>query len=91
MDISGIQIVESNIVTGEDSSTEEHEESAERIIKGRTTFKEVLDWGLPREEIEAVIGEKLPATDMTIRDWVAQKGLDFGSIKEALQAKVDAI
>ena len=46
-----------------------------------------MDWGLPREEIEAVIGEKLPATGMTIRDWVAQKGLDFGSIKEALQAK----
>ena len=91
VDIRGIQIVESSIVTGEDSSTAEHEESAERIIKGRTTFKELLDWGLPREEIEAVIGEELPATGMTIRDWVTQKGLNFGSIKAALQAKVDTI
>ena len=84
VDIGGLRIVEPNI-------TEEHEESAERIIKGRTTFKEVLDWGLPREEIEAIIGEKLPATVMTIRDFVAEKGLDFGPIKEALQSKVDAL
>ncbi len=84
VDISGVQIVEPNI-------TEENEESAERIIKGSTTFKEVLNWGIPGEEIEAIIGEKLPATGMTIRDFVAEKGLDFSPIKEALQAKVDAL
>ena len=71
--------------------TEEHEESAERIIKGKTTFKEVLDWGLPREEIEAVIGGELPATGMTIRDFASQKGLEFSTIKVALQAKINAL
>jgi len=84
VDISGLQIVEPNI-------TEEHEESAERIIKGKTTFKEVLDWGVPEEEIKTVIGEELPDTGMTIRDFAIQKGLDFGYIKAPLQAKVDAL
>ena len=79
------------IVTGEGTPTEGHEDSAERIIKGRTTFKEVLNWGIPREEIEAIIGEKLPATGMTIRDFANQQGLEFSTIKEALQAKVDAL
>ncbi len=84
VDIGGLRIVEPDII-------EEHEESAERIIKGKTTFKEVLDWGVPEEEIKIVIGEELPATGMTIRDFANQKGLDFGSIKAALQAKVDAL
>ncbi len=84
VDIGGLRIVEPNI-------TEEHEESAERIIKGKTTFEEVLDWGIPEEEIEAIIGEELPATGMTIRDFAIQKGLDFGHIKAPLQAKVDSL
>jgi hypothetical protein len=84
VDISGLGIVEPNI-------TEEHEESAERIVTGKTTFKEVLDWGLSEEEIKAVIGEKLPATGMTIRDFAEQKGLDFGHTKAALQARLDAL
>ncbi len=84
VDIGGLRIVEPNI-------TEEHEESAERIIKGNTTFREVLDWGVPEEKIETVIGEELPVTGMTIRDFAIQKGLDFGHIKAPLQAKVDAL
>jgi len=84
VDISRLLIVEPNI-------TEEHEESTERIVKGNTTFKEVLDWGVLEEDIEAIIGEKLPATGMTIRDFANQKGLDFGPIKAPLQAKVDAL
>ncbi len=84
VDISGLRIAEPGV-------TEEYEESAERIIKGRTTFKEVLDWGVPEEEIEAIIGEKLPATGMTIRDFANQKGIEFSTIKAALLVKVDAL
>ena len=84
VDISGLRIVEPNI-------TEEHETSNETVIKGNTTFGNLLDWGVPEEEIEAVIGGELPATGMTIRDFAIQKGLDFGHIKEQLQANVDAL
>jgi len=91
VDISGLRIVEPSTITEGVAPAEEHEESAEQIIKGRTTFKEVLNWGVPEEGIEAIIGEKLPATGMTIRDFATQKGLDFGDIKASLQAKVDAL
>jgi len=84
IDISGLRIVEPNI-------TEEHETSTEMVIKGNTTFGYLLARGLSEEEIEAVIGGELPATGMTIRDFAIQQGLDFGSIKAALQAKVDAL
>ena len=91
VDISGLRIVESSTITEGVVPTEEHETSTEMVIKGNTTFGVLLDWGLSEEEIEAVIGEEMPATGMTIRDWVAQEGLDFSTIKEALQAKVDAL
>lgn len=91
VDMSGLQIIEPSTVIGESTLTEGHEESTERIIKGKTTFKDVLDWGVPEEEVEAIIGEKLPATGMTIRDFANQKGLDFGYIKASLQTKINAI
>jgi len=91
VDISGTQIVEPSTVTEGVVPTEEHETSTEMVIKGNTTFGDLLAWGLPEEEIEAVIREKLPATGMTIRDFAIQKGLDFGHIKAPLQAKVDAL
>ncbi len=78
VDISGLRIVEPDGIT-------------EMVIKGNTMFGNLLAWGLSEEEIEVIIGEKLPATGMTIRDFASQKGLDFGHIKEQLQAKVDAL
>ena len=83
--------MEPNVITEGVVPTEEHETSTEMVIKGNTTFGDLLAWGIPEKEIEAIIGEKLPATGMTIRDWAVQKGLDFSPIKEALQAKVDAL
>ena len=84
VDISELRIVEPKI-------TEEHETSTEIVIKGNTTFGNLLDWGIPEGEIEVIIEEKLPATGMTIRDFAIQKGLDFGHIKAPLQAKLDAL
>ena len=84
VDISGLRIVEPNI-------TEEHETSTEMVIEGNTTFGDLLAWGLSEQEIEVIIGEKLPATGMTIRDFATQQGLEFSHIKEQLQAKVDGL
>jgi hypothetical protein len=36
-----------------------------------------------------VIGSEMPALSTVIRDFVTQKGLDFPTIKTALQAEVD--
>jgi len=91
VDISGLRIVEPSTITEGVVPTEEHETSTEMVIKGNTTFGNLLDWGLSEEEIEVIIGEELPVTGMTIRDFATQKGLDFGQIKAQLQAKVDAL
>ena len=34
---------------------EEHSEEEEKTIKGKTTFREVMDWGVSQEDIEIVI------------------------------------
>jgi hypothetical protein len=71
------------------ANTASQETSVQRIVTGETSFQRLLDWGIPREEIEKVIGEKLPATSMLIRDFAAQKNLDFLVITASLQEKVN--
>ena len=68
----------------------EHAEGSERMIKGSTTFREVLDWGVPQAVIERVIGAPLPNPLTVIRDYCASQGLSYGVIKAALQVEVDA-
>lgn len=68
--------------------SEEHGAN-DRQIKGKTTFQEVLDWGVPRDVVERIIGGPIPATGMKIRDYCSAKGLPFATVREALQAEVD--
>jgi len=60
-------------------------------VTGSTTFQNLLDWGVKQETIESVIGSKMPDPGMLIKDYVTGKGLEFSSIKTALQAEVDKI
>jgi hypothetical protein len=75
----------------EAGSTEEHAESEERTVLGKTTFGELLEWGLKREDIEAVFGMEIGARGTTMRDFCADKGIEFSGFKTALQEKVDSI
>ena len=65
------------------------EESTERVIKGKTTFREILNWGVTQETIEQIMGIPMPNPLTTIKDYCTEKGLDFETIKTALQAEVD--
>ena len=60
-------------------STEEHTEaeSTERIIKGKTTFQEVLDWGVPQETIESILGGPMPNPLTKVKDYCTEQGLNF--------------
>jgi hypothetical protein len=66
-------------------------ESTDRLIKGKTTFREVLDWGVTQEVIEQVIGAPMPNPLTKVKDFCTEKGLDFEVIKPALQAEVDKV
>jgi hypothetical protein len=75
-----------------DADAETHDEDAEiGLIKGYSTFQNLLDWGLTETEISAVIGDSLPVTGTTIRDYAEARGLEFSVIKMELQAKLDAL
>ncbi len=67
------------------------ETTTERIIKGKTTFQELLDWGVSPETIEQVIGGSLPNPLTKIKDYCTEKGLDFEEIKTALQTEIDKL
>lgn len=61
-------------------------------IKGKTTFAELLEWGLKPETIEQVLGMPMPAAPgMTVKDFCSQNGLSFETIKPALQAELDRL
>ena len=60
-------------------------------ITGKTTFQELLDWGVPPAAIEQVIGAPMPAASLVIKDYLTSKGLEFSTLKGALQAEVDKV
>ncbi len=66
-------------------------ESTERLVKGKTTFREVLNWGVSQEVIEQVVGAPMPNPLTKVKDFCTEKGLDFETIKPALQAEVDKV
>ncbi len=57
-------------------------------VTGKTTFQNLLDWGVAQDRIEGVIGEAMPAPQTVIKDYCALKGLEFSTIKTALQAEI---
>ena len=61
------------------------------LFRSKTTFQEVLDWGVSQEIIEQVMGAPMPNPLTKIKDFCAEKGLDFETIKPALQAEVDKV
>jgi len=61
-------------------------------IKGKTTFADLLEWGLDAEMIESVLGMPMPsAPGMTVKDFCTQNGLSFETIKTNLQAELEKL
>ena len=78
-------------IEGEAEETDVHtEESEDTTIKGKTTFDELLQWGVSQEEIEAVLGMEMGARGTAVRDFMAEQGLEFSTFKTALQELVDS-
>ncbi len=61
-------------------------------IKGKTTFADLLAWGLNKEAIEQVLGMSMPSdTSVKVKDFCTANGLSFEPVKTALQAALDAL
>ena len=61
----------------------------ERLVRGKTTFGELLDWGLSGAEIEEILGLPMGPRGSALRDYLQEAGLEFSTFKTALQERVD--
>ncbi len=67
------------------------ESSEEKLIKGNTTYGDLLEWGLSRQQIEQVMGFAFTDRALKLRDDLGARGLEFSGYKTALQALIDAL
>jgi hypothetical protein len=65
--------------------------SSDYTVKGKTTIGELITWGVPQGTIEKLIGASLPDPVMTLKDYASANGLNFETLKPALQAEVDKV
>ena len=84
---SELPVVETISAPGETSSTT----SEEYTVKGKTTFGELITWGVPQSAIEELIGAPMPDAATTLKDYAAANGVNFETLKPELQAEVDKI
>jgi hypothetical protein len=61
----------------------------ETLIKGNTTFRNLLDWGLTQQDIEQIIGIAMPQETSNLRDFLVQQGLEFSVYRQKLQQTLD--
>lgn len=80
---------EESAAEGESAQTES--EAEEYVIKGKTTFGELIQWGVPQDVIESIIGAPMPDPAMKVKDYALANGLEFETIKTTLQLEVDKI
>jgi hypothetical protein len=91
-----VDLGRSNPITAETPETssaanESTSSSTTYTVKGKTTFGELLQWGVPQETIEKLIGASLPDPAMILKDYASANGLNFETLKPALQAEVDKL
>lgn len=69
-----------------------HDPAAEEYtVKGKTTFGDLITWGVPKETIETLLGASMPDPAMKVKDYASANGLDFETLKLTLQAEVDKV
>jgi hypothetical protein len=63
----------------------------EMVVAGKTTFADLLAWGVSAEQIESIIGGEIPNHLVLVYDYCAENELTFGGIKADLQYEVDRL
>ena len=72
------------------STESDHEETVDTTVKGKTTFADLLDWGLSQEQIESALGGmEMGKRGETVRDYCLKNNIEFSDPKTILQEMVD--
>jgi hypothetical protein len=66
-----------------------HDETEAVEVKGKTTFGELQRWGVSRETMEQILGLPVGQPGITVRDYCVENGIEFSTVKDALQAAAD--
>jgi len=74
-----------------DQALSEDHAPPERRVNAKTTFQDLLDWGLSVQVISQIIGTEMPTPGTVVKDFITSNGGEFASIKSALQAEIDKI
>ena len=69
--------------------TAEQANDQDRAVRGKTTFSDLQDWKLTKEEIEQLLGIPMGKPGVTVRDHCTANEIEFSEVKTALQALVD--
>lgn len=88
-----VDLPEVEITPAPDVEVNEAETGTEtdRTVKGKTTFGEVLDWGVAQEVIESIVGLPIPNRLVKVKDFCTENGLAFETIKTELQSEIDKL
>ena len=85
------RFIEITIAPDTPETDDTHIESSEdRTIKGKTTFEDVMNWGVSKEEIETAIGRSISAPGDKIKDLAEAQGIEFSEWKTPLQKLIDS-
>ena len=68
-----------------------HVEPLEMVIKGNTTYGDLLDWGLSRSQLEEVLGFEVKDRALKLRDDLSARSLEFSVYKTKLQSMLDSL
>jgi len=60
-------------------------------VTAKTTIQDLLDWGVPQEAIQRVLGGPLPPLSTGVKAYVTGQGLEFSDVKAQLQAEADRV
>jgi len=78
-----LEYLDSKYLTASEFSKIVVEEAEGLIVTGRTTIQELLDYGITEEKFEEVTGFKIPDKKLvSFRDFIIDKGLEFGEVKD---------
>lgn len=75
----------------EDDEHVEGEGATDGEIKGKTTFQDLLNWGVSQEVIEDIIGGEMPNPLTNVKTYCDENGIYFGDIKTMIQAEIDKV
>lgn len=94
--VEQLNYIQKNIIISENmpdiviQEKEEPEEETDYEIKGKTTFQEVIGWGITKEEIETIVGQKIGITTKIIKEFCEEKDLSYEEVKTGIVELLDS-